>query len=328
MERKRPCEYLNDFVKKRRNQTKIPGVVDRWTDKRILAGRLCPDEASEADTTSDRCSTPDCDFEQDENADPNDGSVNIPLPKSILEIIGRNKEENTKVSCSLRKEIADTWSGIIKEGLKDAEKADIMKNYLPPDHFKELRGPKLNLEVAAAVNESTLNRDNRLLKTQAQMGHGLAAMGEAFSLLLEKGDKADVRVIQCLSDAGKLIADLFYSQSSTRRELVSLNLKKEMKTTLNNAEVGDWLFGEKLDERVKTSKNIEKLSDELKLTKPKTLLKKNLNLKSQSQILKARRDWRQTNQQRASPFQPRNRRKEKPEFYKRNQNQKKFYRNQ
>ncbi|CAL1674600.1 unnamed protein product [Lasius platythorax] len=65
----------------------------------------------------------------------------------------------------------------------------------------------------------------------------------------------------------QLLADLQHAESSICRSLILKNINASMKETLNVTAVDEWLFGEKLDEKVKAAKTIENSSKSLK---PKT----------------------------------------------------------
>lgn len=86
-----------------------------------------------------------------------------------------------------------------------------------------------------------------------------------------------MRVIEALSDAGRLLCDVHHTQSQTRRALVTINLNKEFKDTLEKSSIDTWLFGEDLNNKLVEAKALEKSSKELKKSHPNlnpTLFKK------------------------------------------------------
>ncbi|KAJ8929698.1 hypothetical protein NQ314_017592 [Rhamnusium bicolor] len=171
----------------------------------------------------------------------------------------------------IREEIAIRWSNILKNGLEEAEKSNLSSKYPVPENCTQLEAPKLNLEVQAVVTETASRRDIRLMQVQNQIGTSLAALGKALSLILEEEGRGrrHLSMIQSLSDAGRLLSDVYFIQSSSRRDLVSLNLNKELKETMNKVNLDGWLFGENLEERVKATMNIERCGQVLKPQKPK-----------------------------------------------------------
>ncbi|CAH0560635.1 unnamed protein product [Brassicogethes aeneus] len=107
--------------------------------------------------------------------------------------------------------------------------------------------------------------------------------------VLNKERGEDLPLVQTMSDVGKLLTDLFYTQSTTRRELVSLGLKKEVKETLIDAEMDGWLFGENLEERIRAvrpglpgfDRTDNKVSIELKSFRSKSIRIKDIGRRGQ-----------------------------------------------
>lgn len=60
------------------------------------------------------------------------------------------------------------------------------------------------------------------------------------------------------------MADLQHKEYSIRRSLILKNINASMKETLNATSVDEWLFGEKLEEKVKAAKTLETSSKSLK----------------------------------------------------------------
>ncbi|KAB0798678.1 hypothetical protein PPYR_09671, partial [Photinus pyralis] len=226
----------------------------------------------------------------------------MPLSKDILKIIGVTEKQN-QTDSFIRKELVASWLDIVKRRLSEDVRTECVLRYPPPTNCKFLEAPKLNVEVAAATNVASVNRDNRLLGFQKQLGCSISAIGRALSLLLEQDGNTNLQLVRSLSDAGKLLVDLFSSYSSTRKELLALGLSKEFKDTLHNAEVDDWLFGINLDERLRASKNLEKVSQELRPAKPKAPVayREAKNSRGRSLFPRVRRD-RQPFHQRTRPF--------------------------
>ncbi|CAH0562876.1 unnamed protein product [Brassicogethes aeneus] len=95
-------------------------------------------------------------------------------------------------------------------------------------------------EIKAAVNQSTLKRDESLGATQIQIGSSLAALGKALSVLLNMDEETNLPLIEAISDAARLLADVHFQESESHRALVSLTLKKDLKDTLINAAYDGW----------------------------------------------------------------------------------------
>lgn len=166
--------------------------------------------------------------------------------------------------------MAARWENILKNGLLDETRKELIIKYPPPDNCVLLSAPKVNPEVKVAVPPQTLRRDDRLATRQSQIGASLAAIGATITLLLKKGGGENTQHIAMLCDAGRLLADVHHSETDSRRDLLSINLNKSLKDTLHNVCVDGLLFGGNLEERVKTSKELEKSGALLKQDKPKT----------------------------------------------------------
>ena len=136
--------------------------------------------------------------------------------------------------------------------------SDLIKKYAPPDNCALLEPPKLNLEVSSAIRESVFRRDKKIVELQNQIGSTLSALGQVLSSLLKDADsEQNVAYIKMISKASKLLLDFHHKESKSRRELISPDLKIEAQETLSNVQVDSWLFGKKLGERIKASKEVQ-----------------------------------------------------------------------
>ncbi|CAG9772975.1 unnamed protein product [Ceutorhynchus assimilis] len=123
----------------------------------------------------------------------------------------------------------------------------------------------------AAINEVSLKRDERLEKVQAQMGTSLAALGKALSMLMNRAESLSetddqlLEIIEAVSDGDKLLTDIYYNQSVSRQNAVSVNLDKSLKSFIENTDFDGWLFGTNLSKRLEQEKQIVKSGEELKL---------------------------------------------------------------
>lgn len=209
------------------------------------------------------------------------------LDRNILSIIGDDIPQTKLMGPPLQKDIAMRWTTILKNGLKEGEKENLVTKYPPVENCPLIEAPKLNLEVVSALSDTVVKRDSRLEGLQTQVGAALSALSQALTDLLREVDDRPLALIEKISDASRLLLDLHHQKTVSRREIVSLNLKKELKETLTNVQVDGWLFGDNLGERVKASKEIERSAQELKgqsKFKPKRLI-----VRTQSNTLNYRR---------------------------------------
>lgn len=146
----------------------------------------------------------------------------------------------------------------------DDKRKALIDKYPAPENLAILSPPFLNPEVKNAINNPVLKRDERLALLQKQIDAALTAIGLAVTSLLQEEGRQKHDLLQLLGDAGRLLADMHFLETKSRRELVLLNLDQQLKEALISAPVTNQLFGDSLDERVNTAKNLKKFSQGLK----------------------------------------------------------------
>nr|CAH7769655.1 unnamed protein product [Callosobruchus chinensis] len=140
--------------------------------------------------------------------------------------------------------------------------------YPCPENGLVLRALKLNPVIKEATTEAVKTRDHRLSNLQAQIGSCLAAIGLVITNLLKEEGGGNKQHIGKLSDSGRLLSDLYNLETISRRNLVSMNLNKDLKETLLYSPIDEWLFGESLDERLKTAKSLQPTTKKPGSSKP------------------------------------------------------------
>lgn len=188
------------------------------------------------------------------------------LNSEVLKLLGDVRQKEDGNSGSIHKDLALRWQSILQSGLESENRYSIMAKYPVIGNCPLSAAPKLNLEVKASVSEAVTNRDSRLANLQSQIGAALSALGKALTILLDEEDekKNNLQVIELMSDAGRLMADLHHEKSKSRRVLISSDLNKTFKETLTDASLDGWLFGDNLGDRMKVAKALEKSSLELR----------------------------------------------------------------
>nr|CAH7760283.1 unnamed protein product [Callosobruchus chinensis] len=159
------------------------------------------------------------------------------LNADILSVLGDETGVTKVYGPPIHKHIADRWLQILKSGLDGEKRKELISKYPAPDNSRYFEAPKLNAIVRQAINDSVVKRDERLTYKQTQIGVALSAIGSVISELLEKQEAGgdNKSIIERLSDAGRLLSDLHRSESTTRRDLASLNLNKEWRDTLSQS---------------------------------------------------------------------------------------------
>lgn len=195
------------------------------------------------------------------------------LDEAVLAILGVDTALSKEKPALLQKDIAVSWTTILQRGLPEDERASLLTKYPIPENCSLLEAPRLNPEVQSVSREVVGRRDKKLVDLQNQIGTALSALGQLLTQLLGVDSNKNMALIQLASDASRILLDFHYKQSISRRELISLDLKKEAKQTLSNSHVDGWLFGDKLGERLKATKEVERSALDLKPTKAKVVKK-------------------------------------------------------
>ncbi|XP_063837657.1 uncharacterized protein LOC135086794 [Ostrinia nubilalis] len=125
--------------------------------------------------------------------------------------------------------------------------------------------PKLNKEVAAALNDMAKKRDQVIETRQKQMSTALACVGQALQMCIGDHQQQKLTIIKKLNEAGRLLSDSIFLETKGRRNLVLSTINKDLKDSLLETESGDYLFGDNLIEKIKTAKAVQKSGKELKV---------------------------------------------------------------
>lgn len=148
-------------------------------------------------------------------------------------------------------------------GLSREARTNLMEKYPIPLNLMHLKAPDLNVEVAGILSKSLLKRDKYLASSQTQLGSALSALGCVLNLLLNEStaDNNSVRkaALQPALDAGRILVDLHYQLSQSRRFCVVPLLDKMIKQIAINSKVETMLFGLKLRLRRRLRKTVGNL---------------------------------------------------------------------
>ena len=168
----------------------------------------------------------------------------------------------------------------------DQEETEILK--LAPRKYKDcnMNAPKLNEEIKSNLKEDAAKRDGYFYNYQNMIGSSLALTASVLSMILN--DKSEPinrkELLQSLSDAVKMNAELFHSWTVARKIYITPAFDKKIKTILDKVEPTEFLFGDNVKELVQNVKIIEKVGKDLKSTVPKKPFKGNnaLNFRGSS----------------------------------------------
>lgn len=115
----------------------------------------------------------------DPSNDPGKAVVKATLDNKVLSVIGERFVQVRALAPPIHEDLAERWEEIVKKGLPEENKLQIIKKYPPPTNCTFIDPPKINPEVKEALQEAILKRDMRIAEKQAKISTGLAAVGKA-----------------------------------------------------------------------------------------------------------------------------------------------------
>ncbi|CAG4942308.1 unnamed protein product [Parnassius apollo] len=186
---------------------------------------------------------------------------NESMSSNVLQLLGEEpKHENI---LEIHIDVANIWNNIVTNGL-DKESKDKINKKIPTLKNCDVTAPNLNSEILATLSASAKTRDERLREKQNQIGYIIANLNCVLKSLLVKND-SNKEEIEKISDSLRLLCDLQFMESETRRAVILPGLNKSIKNSLEKCKASDGLlFGKNLSETIKESKSIERSSRDLK----------------------------------------------------------------
>lgn len=184
------------------------------------------------------------------------------LDQEILALLGEAPKVETNFGKATHKDLASRWQDILQKGLPKEGKDKLLQEYLIPENCDLLVAPELNPEVKAALADPMIRRDFSLMAKQKQLSVAIAAINQAIELLISKESHA--QIIKSVSDACRLLCDIHYDSTNTRRGFVLSSINADMKEAISEAKRDKYLFGENFSEKLKAAKSIKKSGTDLK----------------------------------------------------------------
>lgn len=180
-----------------------------------------------------------------------------PLDEEILQILGDDPNKNMLEGDNIHQALSGRWTDIIKQGLSAEIRKELMQKYPPPANFVFVKPPVVNPEIKRTMSDISLKKDKFQVLSQQQLGAGLSAIGCALTDLLKSGQEK-TSLVTSLSDAGRLLADIFHGISTTRRTFITPNLNRVVKNMAEDLKMDSLLYGEDFPERMKAALAMEK----------------------------------------------------------------------
>ncbi|XP_053613721.1 uncharacterized protein LOC128678707 [Plodia interpunctella] len=232
-------------------------------------------------------------------------NADIALQDDILSLLGDAPKAEVSFGKPLHKDVASRWQEILAKGLSTEVKAKLMEEYYIPSNCDLLTAPLLNPEAKAALTTAITKRDSSIREKQKQLGIAISALGQAVEDVIS--NESTKKILKPISDACRLLCDIHFAETKTRRNLISYCTNTKLKETVLESTRDKFLFGENLAEKLKSAKSIQQSGESLKIKKQLGYFNKNSsnlrtnnnNLNSKSYYRKTR--FKQTGQGRAPP---------------------------
>lgn len=204
--------------------------------------------------------------EPDSNPAPED--VTPPeLDVEILQILGVDPTKTKLFGKHVQNDVAVRFEHIATTGLTKDDRKELTDKYLLPENCKLVGAPALNPEIKAALSEMVVKRDKVIETKQSILASAISSLGQAITLLLSSNEK-NTDLLRLLMDTGRTLSDCQHNDTVTRRNFILYAVKKDMKESLQNAKVDNFLFGEQLSDTLKAAKAISKSGADLKAPPP------------------------------------------------------------
>lgn len=218
------------------------------------------------------CQEPDnqTDVSNNQSQVPNDISSagDEELSGEILQMMGQRIAPERIPAQAIHKDLVVRIEEIIKNGLPVEERKKLVQKFPPPSNCLVIDPPKLNLEVKASLQEAVVKRDSRIREKQERIAAGIAGLVSLMTTVFKLESEEKLPMIDKLSGIIRILSDLQHEELSIRRGLIMKNINVSLRETLTLASADEWLFGSKLDEKIKTAKTLETYTRNLKPAKP------------------------------------------------------------
>lgn len=189
------------------------------------------------------------------------------LDAEILQILGEDPTKPSVFGKQIQNDVAVRFEHIATTGLTKEDRKNLTDKYLVPENCKLVGAPALNPEIKAALSEMVVKRDKVIETKQSIMAAAISSLGQAITVLLSSNEK-NTDLLRLLMDTGRTLSDCQHNDTVTRRNFVLYAVKKDMKESLQNAKVDNFLFGEQLSDTLKAAKAISKSGADLKAPPP------------------------------------------------------------
>ncbi|XP_036150161.1 uncharacterized protein LOC118648061 [Monomorium pharaonis] len=212
-----------------------------------------------------------------ENTEENAAETIVKLSNETRERLCLKAEPAQSDNIALHPALIAEWNIWLRKGLYEGDEEEDKKreekeNELRDEIMKKFprkgglhaEAPKLNQEILAYMSSTAKNRDKHFVSAQNALGSAMIAVAKSISLILElEEDDISSMLTHLLGNAGKLLAGLHYQHSVMRRAFILPGIDEKYRELLKKSEITEDLFGEDLFKRLKHTKSLDKVVEDL-----------------------------------------------------------------
>lgn len=207
----------------------------------------------------------------------------VTLDEETIRALGERIITDREYSDPVQEDLALRVMDIVMKGLSEKEKKELVERFAPPINCK-IYPPLINAEVKAGRDTEVLKRDTRIAENQKKSMAALTALMKGITILLNQAsifEKAIVEssedpnseqkslrmlrddkiaVVELLGPVYRLLADIHFDASMTRRSLLLGNMysfSAHVKDEMRQTKVDEYLFGPNLLDVIKNAKQSE-----------------------------------------------------------------------
>lgn len=195
-------------------------------------------------------------------------SVENPRPKDtdqISSLLGKNPCDPQKFGEDVHEDIANRWAGFLTKGIDREAKKDLLQDYPIINNCKSLQAPKLNSEVSSCLNDTIIRQDMYLGRIQEEIGASISALAIPLNKFYSNPTEENKEHLKALADAAKLLCNAHHSISTHRRHVALPYLNNSARKLTEDFPIDDFLFGDKFADRIKSSKDLQRTSLDIKV---------------------------------------------------------------
>lgn len=235
-------------------------------------------DASEEERSESSTSVDESDTDEEVRSTKNEETeVAKSLSDDTRERLCLKAEPSQSTDITLHPAVVVEWINWMRKSLYDRDEEDhkkrkkeeiklceeIIKKF-PKKGILHVEAPKLNPEILAFMSGVAKSRYKHFMSSQNALGSAMVAIAKSISLILELEEgNISSTLLEMLGKSGKLIAGLHYQHSITRRAFILPGIEEKYRELLKKSDITEDLFGNELFKRLKHTKSLGKIVEDL-----------------------------------------------------------------